>query len=96
MTLFLPSFIAAAGTGLVFSNASAGAFTIFYKHLGSVGALYGFFQVILTACLGFMLSYLNLISINILGWSLFAIGVLSIATYLCIPVKEIDTNLPPK
>lgn len=48
-SLLLPTMLAATGLGMIFPNASTGAFSAFTTRIGTVGALYGSLQLLIAA-----------------------------------------------
>jgi Bcr/CflA subfamily drug resistance transporter len=80
-SIAIPSFLLTMSTGITIPNASAGAFSVVDNGIGTAGAIYGFFQIVITIMTTYFISTLLHQTAWDLGYIFLGLGLVSLAIY---------------
>ncbi len=80
-SIAIPSFLVTVSIGITIPNATAGAFSQIKNSIGSAGAIYGFFQILITIIITFIISRIENQNQLDLGFIFLGLSLASVAIY---------------
>jgi MFS transporter, DHA1 family, 2-module integral membrane pump EmrD len=87
-SIVVPTFIVTMSIGITIPNATAGAFSILKHSIGSAGAIYGFFQIVVTMLTTYLIACIAQQTQWHLGFIFLVLGLASLVVYSFVSCRE--------